>query len=187
MLSGLGAAILAGIEWLSAWAIPLFLIGIPLLGFVRRVPVYEAFVEGAQEGLEVSLRLLPYLVAMFTALALLRESGAMDLLVLTLAPLGRLFGVPEEVIPLALIRPLSGSGALGLLADLLHRAGPDSFAGRLGSAIQGSTETTFYVLTVYFGAVGVKKFRHAPWAGLIADVAGVLAAAAAVRAVFGAD
>lgn len=185
MLTAIAHWFLEMVDLVSLWAIPAMLVGIPVAGFVRGVSVYETFVEGAQEGFEASLKLLPFLVAMFMALALLRESGGLDLLVGLLAPLGRLFGIPKEVIPLALIRPLSGSGALALLADLLRAHGPDSYAGRLGSTIQGSTETTFYVLTVYFGAVGIKKFRYAMTVGLIADLAGFIAAAAIVRAVFG--
>lgn len=175
---------LQAIDAISAWAVPALLVGLPLYGYWKGVPVYEVFVAGAREGLEVSLRLIPYLVAMFVALALFRESGALDLLTAVLAPVTAPLGIPREVIPLALVRPLSGSGALGVLGELLKVHGPDSYVGVLASTMQGSTDTTLYVLTVYFGSVGIKQVRHALVTGLTADLIGFVVAAWLVRGLF---
>lgn len=173
------------LQILSRWALPIVLLLIPLYGHLKGVPVYETFVEGAREGAGVALRLLPYLVAMFTAIEIFRQSGAMDHLVSLIAPITDSLGIPREVLPLALVRPLSGSGSLGVLNQILRQYGPDSLAGRMASAIMASTETTFYVLTVYLGAVGVRKARHCLTCSLLADLAGFLAAAFLVRLVFG--
>ena len=159
----------AAVAEVSRWAIPLLLFLIPTLAFFRKVSVYEAFVEGAQEGFSTALRILPFLVGMLVAVGVFRASGAMELLVKALDPLMRFFKVPAEVLPLAIMRPLSGGGALGLAAELISAHGPDSFLGRLASIMQGSTDTTFYVLTVYFGSVGIKRYRYALTLGLIAD------------------
>lgn len=169
---------------MSLWAIPLILVTIPLMAYLRGVKVYEVFCEGAREGFETAIRILPYLVAMFVAIGVFRSSNAFDALLGLLAPIGQFLLIPTEVLPLALLRPLSGSGALGMLADLLKEYGPDSMIGLIASTMQGSTETTFYVLTVYFGAVGVTRARHAVTVGLIADFAGFLAAILIVHWVF---
>lgn len=170
---------------LSAWAVPFLIAFIPLYAFLRGVPVYETFIEGAREGFDVVVRILPYMVSIFVALSLFRVSGALDLLGQLLEPvLGRL-GLPVEVVPLVLIRPLSGGGALGVTAELLRRYGPDSYIGRLASVIQGSTDTTFYVLTLYFGSVGIKNPRHSVLAGLTGDLAGVIGSLIAMRIFFG--
>lgn len=162
----------------SAWIVPTLVVGFIVYGLARGVAVYESFVDGAKEGFQVALRIIPYLVAILAATALLRASGALPFFVSLLAPITGPLGLPAEVLPMAILRPLSGSGAFALLADLLKdpNVGPDSYAGWLASTIQGSTETTFYVLAVYFGAVGIKKMRHAIAAGLTADLAGVAAA-----------
>ncbi|MDU2066416.1 MAG: spore maturation protein [Sporomusaceae bacterium] len=159
----------------AAWLIPLLLLFIPLIGLIRGVKVYEAFVEGASEGFSTVLRIMPYLVAMMVAIAIFRDSGALAALAACVAPWCSLWGIPEEILPLALLRPLSGSGALGMTAELIHRFGPDSFVGYLASVIIGSTDTTFYVLTVYFGAVGVKNPRYSLFVGLCGDVIGLVA------------
>ena len=156
-------------------------------GLARGVPVYECFIEGAKDGFQVALRIIPYLVAILVAIAMFRASGAMDLVI---APLGRvtaLFGLPAEALPMALLRPLSGSGAYGLLASLINdpAIGPDSYTGYLVSTFQGSTETTFYVLAVYFGAVQIRRIRYALAAGLTADFVGILAAVAICYYLFG--
>ncbi len=168
----------------SQWAIPLIIAFILLFAFIKKVNVYEAFTDGAVEGVKVGVRILPYLVAMLMAISIFRASGALDLVLnLIAAPLNFL-GIPKEVIPLALIRPLSGTGSLGIVTDLINQYGPDSFIGRLASTMQGSTETTFYVAAVYFGAVGIKNSRYAILAGLFADLIGFLAAVLICRLVF---
>ncbi len=172
------------LELISTWTIPLLLLTIPTIGIVKRVPVYESFVDGAKEGFNTAICIIPYLVAMFVALKVFQQSGAMDTMIHLIQPLTARFGIPQEVLPLALIRPLSGSGALALLSNMLETYGPDSFLGRLASTVQGSTETTFYVVTVYFGAAGIHKIRHALVAGLSADLAGFLAAVYVVYRVF---
>jgi spore maturation protein B len=175
----------AALETVSAWAIPVLLAGIPALALARRVKVYPAFVEGAKEGFETAVRIIPPLVAILVALGMLRASGAMDAATSALAPLTAVLGIPASVVPLVLVRPLSGGGALGVVGDVLRTEGPDSYAGRLASVMAGSTETTFYVLAVYMGAVGVSRYRHALPAALVADLAGFAAAVVAVRLVFG--
>ncbi len=173
------------LDTVSRWAIPLMIALVPAWALLKRVDVYTEFLDGAREAVELGVRILPYVVSIFVALGIFRASGAMDLVAAALRPLLDRFGVPHEVLPLMLIRPLSGSGALGITAELLRRWGPDSYIGRLASTMQGSTDTTFYVLSVYFGAVGVKKIRHALWLGLLADLAGFVASVIVVQAVFG--
>jgi spore maturation protein B len=169
----------------SVWAIPLLLLLIPLLAAIRRVKVYEVFVEGAKDGFTTAVKIIPYLVGMLVAIGMFRASGAMELLATALAPVTGLIGLPSEALPVALLRPFSGSGTLALSTELMKTHGPDSFVGRLASVMYGSTETTFYVLAVYFGAVGVTRTRHAVAAGLVADAAGLLAALLVCRALFG--
>ncbi len=164
------------INIVSLAAIPLLFLVFLGWGVVRRVKVYEVFVEGAKEGFSVAIRIIPYLVAMLAAIGIFRASGAMDLLVAALAPVTSLIGMPAETLPMALMRPLSGSGSLGIMTELMKVHGPDSLIGVMASTLYGSSETTFYILAVYFGAVGIRKTRHAVAAGLIADLAGMLAA-----------
>ena len=165
----------------STWAIPTILFAVPLLALIRGVRVYEVFCEGAKEGFEIAVRILPYLVAMFVAIGVFRASNALDALLSLIQPVTGLLGIPPEVVPLALIRPLSGSGSLGILAELLEEYGPDSLIGLIASTMQGSTETTLYVLTVYFGSVGVVKARHSLAVGLFADLVGFVVSVAVVR------
>ena len=159
-----------------------------MLGFGawRGVPVYEAFVEGAKDGFRVAIRIIPYLVAILVAVGMFRASGAMELLIEPLGAVTCLFGLPPEALPMALLRPLSGSGAYGILASILSdpATGPDTYVGFLVSTFQGSTETTFYVLAVYFGAVGIRRIRHALAAGLTADIAGIVSAVAICAVIF---
>ncbi|MBU1881525.1 spore maturation protein, partial [bacterium] len=162
----------AFLQELSNWAIPLIAGGIVLIALIKKVKLYEAFVEGAKEGFNVGVRIIPYLVAILCAIAFFRASGALDVLTAALAPITNFLGMPPEALPMAVVRPLSGSGALGIMSELINTHGADSFIGRVASTMMGSTETTFYVLAVYFGSVGVSKVRHALWAGLLADVAG---------------
>ena len=169
----------------STWAIPLLLAGIPAYALAKGVKVYPAFLEGAKQGFETGVRIIPPLVAIVVALGMLRASGAMDGLAALLAPVTAKLGLPASVLPMVVIRPLSGGGALGVVGDVLRSEGPDSYAGRLVSVMAGSTETTFYVLAVYFGAVGISRYRQALPAGLLADLCGFAAAIAAVRLLLG--
>jgi spore maturation protein B len=173
------------LEALSIWAIPLVVAGVPLYALTRKVKVYPVFVEGAKEGFQIAVRVIPPLVAVVVALGMLRASGAMDGLAAVLAPLTSRIGIPASVLPMVLVRPLSGGAALGVVADVLRSEGADSYAGRLASVMAGSTETTFYVLAVYFGAVGVSRYRQALPAALLADLAGFAASVVAVRFLFG--
>lgn len=170
---------------LSRWSIPVLVALVLGFALYRRVDVYNVFLEGAREGIDLAVRILPYVVSIFAALGIFRASGAMDLVALALRPVLHGLGVPAEVLPLMVIRPLSGSGALAITAELLRRFGPDSYVGRLASTMQGSTDTTFYILSVYFGSVGIRKVRHALWVGLAADVMGFALAALFVRLAFG--
>ncbi len=172
------------IMFISKWMIPVILLLIPLLAFIKKVKVYEVFVEGAKEGFQVAVRIIPFLVAILVAIGMFRASGAMAVFVKALTPLTNLLGMPAEILPAALMRPLSGSGTLGIITELLETHGPDSFIGQLASTIYGCTETTFYVIAVYFGAVQIKKTRFAIPAGLIADAAGILAAIFICRLLF---
>lgn len=173
------------IQELSRWAVAVFVIGIPLYGMIRRVKVYEAFVEGAKEGWEVAVRIIPYLVAIVSVIGAFRASGAMDTVAAWLGPWTDAVGLPAVNLPLMIVRPLSGGAARGVLVDILQSEGPDSYAGRLASVMAGSTETTFYVLAVYCGAVGASRYRHALPAGIIADAAGFAAAVAVTLLIFG--
>lgn len=170
---------------LSVVAIPFVLLLFLGWGLAKRVKVYEVFVEGAKEGFPVALKIIPYLVAMLVAIGIFRASGAMDLLSFLLAPLTNLIGMPSEVLPMAFLRPLSGSGSLGLMTELMKTNGPDSLIGIMASTMYGSSETTFYVLAVYFGSVNISNTRHAVPAGLIADAAGMLTAVWIVNLLFG--
>jgi spore maturation protein B len=172
------------VSWVSIWAIPLFLLFVPVYGALRKVKVYECFVEGAKEGFQVGVRIIPYLVAILVAVGMLRGAGAIDLLARWLDPVLRRVGLPAELLPLAIMRPLSGSGSMGIVAELIKNHGPDSFISRLAATAYASTETTFYVLAVYFGAVGIKKARHAVVAGLFADIVSLIAAVFICRLVF---
>ena len=173
------------LKFISNLAIPLILFLIIFYGFVKKVKIYESFVEGAKGGFEVAIKIIPYLVAILVAIGMFRASGAMEFFVSIISPLTNLIGMPAEALPVAIMRPLSGSGTLGLVSELMNTHGPDSFIGRLTSTMYGSTETTFYVLAVYFGSVGIKKTRHAVPAGLLADAVGLLAALFICKIVFG--
>ena len=173
------------LDTVSTWAIPVLLAGIPAVALARRVKVYPAFVEGAKQGFETAVRIIPPLVAILVALGMLRASGAMEAATRALAPVTGWLGIPASVLPMVLVRPLSGGAALGVVGDVLRSDGPDSYAGRLVSVMAGSTETTFYVLAVYMGAAGISRYRHALPAALVADLAGFTAAVIAVRLVLG--
>ncbi|WP_400242078.1 spore maturation protein [Niallia sp. JL1B1071] len=173
------------ISLISLWMIP-SLIGIILLyGTFKKVPTYESFVEGGKEGIQIAFSIIPYLVGMLVSISIFRASGALEYFMSFLKPVLDFIGVPSEVAPLAIIRPISGNAALGMTSDLIATYGPDSFIGRLASVIQGSTDTTLYVLTVYFGAVGIKRMGDALKVGLLADLVGFIAAIVVVTLMFG--
>jgi spore maturation protein SpmB len=172
---------------LSAWLIPGLIVAFLLFGAARRVALYEAFVDGARDGFQVALRIIPYLVAILVAVGMFRASGALEAVITLISPLTTPLGMPAEALPMALLRPFSGSGAYAVMAEIMSHpeTGPDTLVGWLVSTIQGSTETTFYVLAVYFGAVGVKRVRHTLAAAILADLAGIAAAVVAVRWLYG--
>ena len=170
---------------LSSLVIPVLLAGVAVYGMGRRVDVYGALTHGAEEGLTVLLKVLPALVGLLTAVAMFRASGALELAAQALSPVLSLLGIPPETVGLLLVRPVSGSAALGVGAELIATYGPDSAVGRTAAVMLGSTETTFYTIAVYFGSVGVSRTRYAIPAALCADLTGFLAAAWAVRLCFG--
>ncbi len=157
---------------------------IPMYAYCRKVKVYESFVEGAKDGFNITIKIIPYLVAMLVAIGMFRASGAFDVITSWLSPLLTKLGMPPQVLPLALIRPFSGSAANGLLAELIHTYGGNSYISKVAATMMGSTETTFYVIAVYFGAANIRRTRHAIPAGLIADAAGIIAAVIVCRLVF---
>ena len=172
---------------ISPWIIPGLMVGLLGFGVLRKVRVYEVFVEGARDGFQVAIRIVPYLVAILVAVAMFRASGAMGLIVGPFGAVTSLVGLPADALPMALLRPLSGSGAYGVLASIINdpTVGPDSYSGYLVSTLQGSTETTFYVLAVYFGAVGIRRLRHALPVALTADAAGIAGAVIACLLLYG--
>lgn len=171
---------------IAPWMVPGIVVGLLTFGVLRGVRVYEVLVEGAKDGFQVALRIIPYLVAILVAVAMFRASGALDLLIRPLGAVTNLFGMPPEALPMAILRPLSGSGAYGVMVGIMSdpATGPDTYTGYLVSTLQGSTETTFYVLAVYFGAVQIRRVRHALAAGLTADLAGIIAAVAICSLLF---
>lgn len=169
----------------AKYIIPLLLTGIPTYAILaKKVKVYEVFTEGAKEGFTIAIRIIPFLVGILVAIGMFRASGALDLLETAAAPILSLIGFPKENLLLAFMRPLSGGGSFGLLSDLVETYGPDSLIAKIGATMFGSTETTFYVLAVYFGSVGIKKVRHALFAGLIADAVGIFSAVYLCRLFF---
>ncbi|MBN6188525.1 spore maturation protein [Aneurinibacillus sp. BA2021] len=170
---------------ISVWAIPLLLSYVLAYALYKKVPVYDTFTVGAKGGFGTAIRIMPHMVGMMVAITIFRESGALDLLLKSLRPLLEWMHFPAEVLPLSLLRPITGSGSLAITTDLIAQHGPDSYIGRLASTIQGSTDTTLYVLTVYFGAVAVRHTKYALKVGLLADLIGVLASLFVVWLVFG--
>jgi spore maturation protein SpmB len=171
-------------EEVAKWLVPLLVVGFIGWGFARGVAVYEVFVEGAREGFETATRIIPYLVAILATIGMLRGSGAINLFSAAVGPYTELVGMPAEAVPMALLRPLSGSGAYGVMVATMKEHGADSYIGYLVSTLQGSTETTFYVLAVYFGSVSVSRLRHAMIPGIVADVFGAVGAVIAVQTYF---
>ncbi|MGR9074029.1 MAG: nucleoside recognition domain-containing protein [Gammaproteobacteria bacterium] len=186
LLSLVPLAVLYG-RAIGDWIVPCLVVLLLGFGAWRRVRVYEVFVEGAKDGFNVAVKIIPYLIAILGAIAMFRSSGAMQVMIEAVGRVTGLLGFPAEALPMALLRPLSGSGAYGVVAATLQdpAIGPDSYVGYLVSTLQGSTETTFYVLAVYFGAVQVRRIRHALAAGLTADLAGIIAATAACYYLYG--
>lgn len=168
-------------EAASAWILPGLILLMVTIGVVRRVKIYEVFVAGAKEGFQLAMGIIPFLVAILAAVGMFRKSGGLEAITGWLGTYTGPLGMPAEVLPLAFLRPLSGSGAFGLTAELITTHGPDSYIGQLASTVNGSMETTFYVLAVYFGSIGITKSRHAVTAGLAADVMGVVGSVLAVR------
>jgi spore maturation protein B len=166
------------LEAISLWAIPVLLVGIPLVGMIRGIKVYDVFIEGAKEGFNVAIRIIPFLVGILVAIGMFRGSGAMDMLTSALRPAMSALHFPAELFPLVILRTLSGSGSLALTTDLIKRYGADSLIARMAATMYGSSETTFYVLAVYFGSVGVKRTRHAIPAALVGDVVAAIVAVA---------
>jgi spore maturation protein B len=172
------------IQTISVIAIPALVLFIVVYGAIKKVKIYGTFVEGAKEGFNVGVRIIPYLVAMLVAIGIFRASGAMDILAWLVSPITLLIGMPAEALPMAIMRPLSGSGALGVMSEIIKTHGADSLIGRMVSVMMGSGETTFYVLAVYFGSVGISKTRHAVPAGIIADIVGILMSVWLVNLIF---
>jgi spore maturation protein B len=172
-------------DLVALFIIPALIVGLPVYGLIRGVPVYEKFVEGAKDGFTTAIRILPYLVAILFAIGMFRASGAMAFLQEGLRTPLSWIGMPPEVLPMAIVRPLTGSGSLAVLADLNKQYGPDSLIVKMAATIYGSTETTFYVIAVYFGSVNIRKTRHALPAGLIADACSILLSVWVIRLFFG--
>ena len=173
------------ITLVSTWLIPTFLLVVLSVAVIKRGPAYELFVEGGKEGVKMAFSLLPFLVGMIVSIAILRSSGALEAFINSITPLLQMVGIPADIMPLALVRPISGTAALGMTTELIATHGPDSFIGRLASTMQGSTDTTLYILTVYFGAVGIRKMRYALKVGLLADLIAILSTIIIVKIVFG--
>lgn len=171
-------------DYIIASLIPLIIGFILFYGFYKKQKVFECFVEGVTDGLKICLRIFPYLLAMIFAVSVLRASKSLDYFTMLLKPVGRIIGLPPELFPLILIKPLSGSGALGIYADIINKYGADTYIGRLASTIMGSTETIFYTLSVYFGAISIKKIRHTLIAAILADITAIIAAITVVRIIF---
>ncbi len=169
-------ALVSGVAAVSRWVMPAIIIGIPVYGHLRGVPVYRSFVEGAGEGLGVAVKILPYLVAIMFATSLFRSSGAMSLAAYLLRPITAWAGVPSEIVPLLILKPLSGAASLSYTVDLVRRLGPDSYPALLACVSQSSFDTTFYVVGLYFGSVGIRRTRHTIASALMGDLAGFIVA-----------
>ena len=173
------------LEILSAFILPVLIVGFPLYGLFKKVAVYEEFIVGAKDGFKVAVTIIPYLVAILFAIGMFRASGAMDFMINGLRPAFSWFGIPPEVLPMMIIRPLTGSGSAAIVLDMIQQFGEDSILVKMAATMFGSTETTFYVIAVYFGAVNVRKTRHAIPAGLIADGVALLLSVFVVMWLFG--
>ncbi|TYQ16822.1 UNVERIFIED_CONTAM: spore maturation protein B [Acetivibrio alkalicellulosi] len=172
------------VKSLSSYAIPAIFLVVLSVGLYRGVKVYDVFIEGAKEGITTVVKIIPPLVGLIVAIGVFRASGALDLLIYAVRPVTKIFNIPSETLPLVFMRPISGSASLALVSDILKEHGPDSFIGRVTSTLMGSTETIFYTLAVYFGAVGIKKVRYTLAAALIADFISVIVSVWICRIVF---
>ncbi|HBG48942.1 MAG TPA: spore maturation protein [Cyanobacteria bacterium UBA9971] len=168
----------------SLWILPVMLLTFIVAALYKKIPLYDTFIDGAKEGFSIGVKIIPYLVGILVAIGMFRASGAIEFLAHALAPALNLIGMPADILPLAIIRPLSGSGALGITTEIANQYGGDSYMARLAAVMTGSSETTLYVIAVYFGSVGISKIRHALIAGLVADIAGILASIFICRLVF---
>lgn len=170
---------------LSRWLIPCLILFILTFGIFRGVKIYECFVKGAKEGFSLAVRIIPFLVAMMMAVGIFRQTGVIRLLEQSCGAMFHFLNLPPDILPLAILRPLSGGAALGITTELINTYGPDSYIGRLASTMQGSTDTTFFILAVYFGAVGISKYRYSLGVGLLADIVSFAASLFIVSRVFG--
>ncbi|OFW74882.1 MAG: spore maturation protein [Alicyclobacillus sp. RIFOXYA1_FULL_53_8] len=175
----------AYISTVSSWMLPVIIGTVLVLGYFKRVPIYNTFIDGAKGGFGTAIRLIPHLIAMMVAVQVFRASGALDILLRLLAPLLHILHIPADVAPLGMLRPISGQGALAFMIDIFQKKGPDSWVGQLASTMQASTDTTLYIITVYFGSVGIQNFRYALKVGLLADLASVLGSVFAVWLLMG--
>ncbi|WP_129598982.1 spore maturation protein [Anaerophilus nitritogenes] len=163
------------LQFISIMMLPIMITMILGHGMIKKIDIYETFVEGAKEGFKTSIRIMPYLIAIFLAIGIFKDSGALYLLIKIFSPITKALGIPKEVLPLVFMRPVSGSGALGVVSDLLNTYGPDSFIGRVSSTMMGSSETIFYTMAIYFGAIGIKESRHTLLAAIISHIGAVVA------------
>lgn len=169
---------------ISLWTLPAIIVLILTMGLFKKIPLYETFTEGAKDGFKVSVTIIPYLVAIIVAISMFRASGIIEQIRVVCAPLLAKFNVPADTIPIMLVRSLSGSGALGIFSDIANHLGPDSYATKLAAVMVGSSETTFYVLAVYFGSVKITKLRYALLVGILADIIGIVAAVTVCNLMF---
>ncbi len=169
---------------ISLYILPLMIIGILISGIIKKVPVYEEFVEGAKDGFKVSVTIIPYLVAIIVGISMFKASGAIDLISQVFGGLMQKLSIPVDIVPIMITRSLSGSATLGLFSDIVTTHGTESYVTKLAAIMVGSSETTFYVLAVYFGSIGIKKYRYALLTGIIADITGIILAILAARLFF---
>lgn len=169
---------------ISLWALPVILIVILTIGLFKKVPLYETFTDGAKDGFKVAVNIIPYLVAIIVGISMFRASGIIEMLTSFIQPFLSHFNIPADSIPIMFVRSLSGSAALGIFSDIANNLGPDNHATKLSAIIVGSSETTFYVLAVYFGAIGITKIRYALLVGLLADFIGIVAAVSVCNMMF---
>lgn len=164
------------LNFISLWILPVIILTVLTCGLVKKVPIYEVFTRGAKGGFDIAVKIIPYLVAIIVGISMLRASGTIELVANLLSPILTKFNIPSDILPLMIVRSLSGSGALGIFSDIANNAGADAYSTKLAAIMLGSSETTFYVLAVYFGAVGITKFRYAVIVGILADFIGIVAA-----------
>ena len=169
---------------ISNMFIPIVVLGIIIYGVKKKVPIYDSFIKGCSEGLELSISIFPYLIAMLFATNVLLKSNVLDSIFLIFKPFFDLVKVPVEILPMAVIRPISGNASFAIMIDLIKEYGVDSFLGRLAATLQGATDTTIYVLSLYFGSIGIKKIRYSLWAGLLTDLFAVIISVVLVNLVF---